>query len=74
MEERRTHGHSSRMRSRRRTAYADVTATTVLWAALALLLVAGRFGWHGLLLASVVVLPVLSAWVQRRVDRYRRMR
>lgn len=63
-DDRRRARHNSRMDQR--AAHADITALTVVWAVLSATIVAGRFGWWGLIVFCAVVVPVLSRWVYRR--------
>jgi len=58
---------------RRRTAHGDVTATTVVYAALMGLIIAGRWGWVGLAVYAVFAGPVVGWWVAGRLEARRRM-
>ena len=71
-DERRFEGHTSRMEERR-AAHGDITALTVVYAVLFAAIVAGRFGWWGLIVFCAVVVPLLSRWVYRRGLSYRGM-
>ncbi len=67
--DRRSRRHTSSMR----TAHGDITATTVLYAILLGLIVAGRWGWIAVALFAVVVGPLLGYWVARRVETNRKL-
>lgn len=57
----------------RRAAHADVTALTVAFALLAAAIVAGRWGWTGLLLYAAVGGPLVGWWLRGRLEDYRRL-
>lgn len=65
--------HSETERMRQRTAHGDITATTVVYAVLAGLIIAGRWGWIGLTCYALVAGPAVGYWCARRMEERRRM-